>query len=409
MRELILGEALDTLIDHRGKTPKKLGGDFSSAGVPVVSALLVKNGRLMLSEARYISQEIYGKWMPVGTRKNDVILTSEAPLGQCALVESDEPLALGQRVFCLRARSGLLDGRFLYYALQTNRVQAELASRSSGTTVLGIRQSELLKVRVPVPGLDEQQATVEVLGALDDKIAANERIANAVLALADCYYEMVHREVGADARSTFSQLVTGGHLEFGDGYRTKKSEHGEPGLPILRVAEVADGEIRPAFGDHVREEFRSAMGAKTSRAGDVVLTTKGTVGRAALISAGSPEFVYSPQVCYFRAANNALVSNIYLFHWMRGTDFWRQAAGMKGQTDMADYLSLSDIKSMSIPLPSEGALAEFNRKCAALHARGEAARAENRTLAELRDALLPQLVSGKLRVKDAARTVEEAV
>lgn len=153
---------------------------------------------------------------------------------------------------------------------------------------------------------------------------------------------------------TIAQFVQGGALSFGDGYRTKKSEHGQPGIPILRVAEVHNGCIRPEFIDYVSTSFRGAMGEKVSRAGDIVLTTKGTVGRAAIIPEGAPEFVYSPQVCYFRVSTDGPLTRKYLYYWFKSSEFWDQAGSRKSQTDMADYLNMADIKSLRLTAPSRG-------------------------------------------------------
>ncbi|GLY32525.1 restriction endonuclease subunit S [Kineosporia sp. NBRC 101731] len=155
----------------------------------------------------------------------------------------------------------------------------------------------------------------------------------------------------AEQKLTIADLIKTGEMVVGDGYRTKKSEHGKPGLPILRVAEVHDGEIRPEFSDYVSNTYRSAMGAKVSREGDVVLTTKGTVGRVAIIANNFPEFVYSPQVCFFRVSRTARIEAKYLYYWFKTSEFWRQARSRKSQTDMADYLNLSDVRSLSITLP----------------------------------------------------------
>ncbi|MER5531179.1 restriction endonuclease subunit S [Streptomyces sp. NPDC002677] len=153
---------------------------------------------------------------------------------------------------------------------------------------------------------------------------------------------------------TIAQLVQRGALSFGDGYRTKKSEHGQPGIPILRVAEVHNGYIRPEFIDYVSASFRSAMGGKVSRAGDIVLTTKGTVGRAAIIPEDAPEFVYSPQVCYFRVSKEGPLTRKYLYYWFKSSEFWDQAGSRKSQTDMADYLNMADIRSLKLTVPSCG-------------------------------------------------------
>ena len=154
---------------------------------------------------------------------------------------------------------------------------------------------------------------------------------------------------------TLRDLVKSGHLEIGDGYRTKRSEHGTPGLPILRVAEVLDGRIEPEFTDFVSEQYRGVMGSKISRPGDVILTTKGTVGRVAIIPADSPEFVYSPQLCYFRTSNDKLLASRYLYYWFKGENFWAQARSVKSQTDMADYINLADIRALELSLPSRSA------------------------------------------------------
>lgn len=151
---------------------------------------------------------------------------------------------------------------------------------------------------------------------------------------------------------TFANLAKSGDITFGDGYRTKKSEHGKPGLPILRVAEVHDGTIKPEFADYVSDAYRTKMREKISQPGDVVLTTKGTVGRVAIIPTESPEFVYSPQVCFFRVTKGARLEPKYLYYWFRSSEFWSQASSRKSQTDMADYLNLSDISSLIITVPN---------------------------------------------------------
>lgn len=150
---------------------------------------------------------------------------------------------------------------------------------------------------------------------------------------------------------TMQDLVASGHLYISDGYRTKKSEHGRPGIPILRVAEVLDGSISPTFEDYVSENFRLAMGAKISEPGDVVLTTKGTVGRVAIMPEDFPEFSYSPQVCFFRLSSDGPLDRRYLYYWFKSDEFWRQASSRKGQTDMADYINLADIRSLKLLVP----------------------------------------------------------
>ncbi|QIY56823.1 hypothetical protein HEP86_22710 [Streptomyces sp. RPA4-5] len=386
---------------------------FQTCGTPVIRGAnlsLDVSHRLIDDGLVFLDNEKAAEFQRSIARCGDLVFTCWGTIGQVGLVDKRSRFAqyiVSNKQMKLTPHSQLADPLFLYYALSSPAAVAMIQGASIGSSVPGFNLTQLRSLKVSLPGLREQQAIAAVLGSLDDKIAVNERIAETSLALGDSLHEILQRTSEGAATSTIGELTAGEHLQLGDGYRTKRSEYGTPGLPILRVAEVGDGEITPAFGDNVREEFRPAMGGKVSASGDVVLTTKGTVGRVAMISPAHPEFVYSPQVCYFRVTAGSAVSRFYLFHWFRSKEFWRQANGMKRQTDMADYLSLRDVKSLRMAIPPRELMAEFDKKYTALYARLESARSENRTLADLRNTLLPQLVTGKIRIKDAARVVED--
>ena len=179
--EQALESVLELLIDHRGKTPKKLGSDFVDSGVRVVSAIHIKNREVRFEERhRFVTEEIFEKWMPERTRAGDVLLTSEAPLGSVALVPDDAPLVLSQRLFCLRGSSDQLRNDYLRLFLESPDGQDRLTRRSSGTTVTGIRQSELRQVLVPVPPLHLQKRIVEILEGHLSRLDAAMAVADAV-------------------------------------------------------------------------------------------------------------------------------------------------------------------------------------------------------------------------------------
>lgn len=155
------------------------------------------------------------------------------------------------------------------------------------------------------------------------------------------------------ATTTLGQLAEDGALYFSDGYRTRQAELGDDGFPILRVAQVADGFLQVDGSEEcVRKEFSSKIGPKLTRAGDVVLSTKGTVGRRAIVPSAFPSYVYSPQVCFFRVLDDAKIDSHYLYYWLGSPQFAEQSAGLKAQTDMADYISLRDLAHVKITLPS---------------------------------------------------------
>ena len=191
----------------------------------------------------------------------------------------------------------------------------------------------------------------------------------------------------ADAEvTTLGSLAAQGRLLVNDGYRTKKSELDAAGVPILRVAEVRDGYLTPSLQDRVSEAHRQKFGSKTSAPNDVVVTTKGTVGRVAMIRPTDPEFVYSPQVCFFRCLDRS-VEPRFLYYWFSGSEFRVQATGVKSQTDMADYINLADVRSLRITLPSPHEQRAIADVLGALDDKIES----NRRRAEIAESLLDML------------------
>lgn len=149
---------------------------------------------------------------------------------------------------------------------------------------------------------------------------------------------------------SMGKLSADGVLSFGDGYRTKRSEHGKPGFRILRVADIADGFVSATGSDYVAEEWAGQIGGKLALSGDVLLTTKGTVGRVAIMPPLDEQVVYSPQLCYFRVHDKGRLDARWLSYWFRSADFMRQASHRANNTDMAAYINLADIRSLRLPV-----------------------------------------------------------
>jgi type I restriction enzyme S subunit len=129
------------------------------------------------------------------------------------------------------------------------------------------------------------------------------------------------------------ELINDGILTIGDGYRAKNSELDSTGLPFARVSNINNG-FHFEDAERFPEEDLDKVGEKISYPGDVVFTSKGTVGRFALVRPDVEQFVYSPQLCYWRSLDHKFVDPRFLYYWMHSRVFWLQMQGVKGQTDM---------------------------------------------------------------------------
>ncbi len=172
-----MSECIEKIIDYRGKTPKKLGGNWSNSGIRALSAKNIKKGKVVgQNDIRYVNYELYKKWMKDEIKRGDILLTSEGPLGEYMLWDSDEKIVLSQRLFGIRANKNIILAEYLYVYISTVFFQSELLSRASGTTVQGIKQTELLKTKIIVPAIDYQNKIAKIILDLDDQIELNNKM-----------------------------------------------------------------------------------------------------------------------------------------------------------------------------------------------------------------------------------------
>ena len=102
-KEYTVADVISKVIDYRGKTPKKLGGDWSDSGYRALSAKNIKTGKIVqVDSIRYVSEDMYKAWMKEEIQREDILITSEAPFGQIFFWNSDEKIVLSQRLFAIR-------------------------------------------------------------------------------------------------------------------------------------------------------------------------------------------------------------------------------------------------------------------------------------------------------------------
>lgn len=157
-------------IDYRGKTPHKI-----SSGIRLITAKNVRNGYIKLDPEEFISAEEYKECSTRGfIHKNDIFITTEAPMGLVAVNDFNEPIATAQRLITLQKYFEKQNNNFFAFQMQSPFFQEELRQSSTGTTVKGIKASNLKQILVLLPPLEEQKrivAKIEKLMPLVDEYA----------------------------------------------------------------------------------------------------------------------------------------------------------------------------------------------------------------------------------------------
>ena len=418
-------DSMETIIDYRGKTPRK-----TKLGIPLITAKIVKNGRIM-SPNEFIAPENYDSWMRRGKPKvGDVVMTTEAPLGEIGQLD-DCNVALGQRLITLRGKPELLNNTYLKFAMQAAFVQNQLREKSTGTTVIGVRQSELRTVEIPLPPLAEQRKIAHILGTLDDKIELNRQMNESMEAMARAIFKswfvdfdpvrakMEGREpVGMDAET--AALFPSAFQDSPLG----KIPEGWNVLPLPEVIEInprrvlKKGTIAPylhmenlpkqGHRPHDWKDRKFNSGTKFIN-GDTLLariTPCIENGKTALVDFlaegevgwGSTEYIVlrpkpplPVEFGYYLARSDDL--RAFAIHNMTGT-----TGRQRVPHSCFDYYQL--------PVPTEHIAQRFGEIVQPFMEKIRANSDQSRTLAVIRETLLPKLLSGEIRVGGANKRLE---
>lgn len=386
---------LGEIFDGPHATPKR-----RTHGPYFLNIASLLDGRLDLTKSDHVSSEDFARWTRrVAPQEGDLLFSYETRLGEAALMPGGVEACLGRRMALLRPNRERVAPRFLLY-LYLSPVIGEIIDRHMihGATVNRIGLSTMGSWPVDIPALPEQRAIAGVLGAIDDKIAVNTRLGAALAMLATAIFEQaLVRGSKEQEISELTSLVARGITPT---YSILDESVTVLNQKCVREHAVLLGPARKTLLARVREE-------KMLRQDDVLInsTGDGTLGRVARWTYDSEATVDS-HVSIVRFDDRVVDPTCGGYGVLRLQPLIEQMGeGSTGQTE----LSRAELGKVRVRLPDRGIQFALGKKLGTLSKHQDALRSENDSLREMRDELLPHLISGKIRVKDAEKTVEEVL
>ena len=435
-----LGEVVDFLagfpfksdgyVNHP-KAPRLLRGDN------------IAQGTLRWDGAKRWPYEATDSLTPYWLREGDVVIAMDRPWIEAGLKfssvrETDLPALLVQRVARLRG-SDHLDTRFLNYVIGSRDFTEYVLSVQTGTAVPHISARQIKEFEFSLPPLPEQRVIAHILGTLDDKIGLNRRMNETLEAMARALFKswfvdfdpvrakiagrdtglpkhlagrfpdrLVDSELGLIPEGwevkTFSECV-----EVVRGLSYKGSGLSSDGVPMHNLNSIYEG------GGYKHDGLKGYDGEHKSqhvvRAGDLIVanTEQGhdrlLIGYAAIVPTSFVnETLFSHHIYRVRPKDCMALTSNYLCQLLNTRVMHEIVSGFANGTTV-NMLPVDALQTPQLIVPAKPILATFNDLAEAAHRRHEEMIDESRTLAALRDALLPNLISGELRVRGAKRFI----
>jgi type I restriction enzyme, S subunit len=401
---------------------------WTNSGALVLRSQNIRNGRLDLSAKSYTDEAHFEqRSRRAKLRSGDLVITREAPMGEVCLIPDGLRCCLGQRMVMLRPDPKKCDSRFLLYAIQSRAVQDEIkVNEGTGSTVSNLRIPLLEALPIPHPPLAEQKAIAAVLGALDDKIELNRRMNATLEAMARALFQSWfvdfdpvrakldgRKPIGLDDATAALfpdsfQESAAGHIPRGwtaqrlpdaievNPRRTLKGGTIAPYLDMKNLptqGHSADEVIDREFSSGTKFQNGDTLLARITpclengKTGYVDFLADGQVGW------GSTEYIVlapkpplPPQFGYLLARSDALRAHAI-----------QNMTGTSGRQRVPSEC----FNTFWLAVPAPEIARKFDELTAPLMSKIKTNSRQSRTLATLRDAVLPKLLSGELNVSQS--------
>ena len=402
--------------------------DWVDYGVPVIKIRNVKDGDLVMDGCSFVDQSIANTVPEWHLKRGDILIAMTGYIGEVARIRDNNPKLLNQRVgrFDIFDQTQL-DPIYFFYCLMSKDIRLTIESLGYGSAQPNVSPALIHDVEIPLPPLPEQQAIASILGALDDKIDLNRRMNETLESMARAIFKSWFVDFDPVRAKMEGKQPYGMDAEtaalFPD--RLVESElglipEGWEVTALVDQCQIVMGQSPPGetynetrIGIPFYQGKRDFGDRFPTRRVYCTAPTRHAISGSTLLSVRAPVGTVN-QAWEDCAIGRGLAS---LMHKSGHTEITYQIC-LALQEEFKVYesegtvfgsINKSSLSSLQIISPSDLIVTEFEKTAGKLGACIRNNAFQSRTLAELRDLLLPKLLSGEIRVKEAEQMVEAAV
>ncbi|MBS9445188.1 restriction endonuclease subunit S [Xylella fastidiosa] len=421
-----------------GATPRGGKDTYGGGNIALIRSQNIYNNGFTREGLAYINDLQAHDLRNVVVEKNDVLLNITGSVARCCQVDPDVlPARVNQHVAIIRTQPDMLDARFLRYVLISPSMQGLLlAFASAGATRDALTKSMIESLLIQTPPIEEQHAIAKILGTLDDKIELNRRTNETLEAMARALFkawcvdfEPVRAKLEGRWQRGESLPGLPAHLydlfpdrlieselgEIPEGWRystigeevsvcggstpsTKQSEFWEGGCHCWATPKDLSSLRFPVLLDTGRKITDAGLTKISSGllpVGTVLLSSRAPIGYLAI--AQVPTAINQG---FIAMKCDGVLPNVFILAWCS-----ESMDAIIGNANGSTFqeISKSNFRPIPVVVPSESVLEIFQKSADLLYRKMTENERESRSLAQLRDTLLPKLISGELRVPDAER------
>ncbi|MBN1078305.1 restriction endonuclease subunit S [Clostridium botulinum] len=392
-RRFKLDECTIKITDGTHSTVK----DDNDGDCYLLSCKNVKDGKILIgdNERRINKEQLENLRKRTGMQKNDTLITTVGTIGQSALIrEKDINYEFQRSVAILRPKTDIINPEYLYYLTKTREFIGQAIGLTSGSVQKCLFLGNIKEVQVNVPSLKKQEKIVEVISSLDNKIELNSEMNKTLEEMAQAIFKswFVDFEPFKDGEFEESELglIPKGwkvcslknicNINMGQSPSSETYNEDKEGMSFYQG--VKDFTERfPLVSTYCSAPKKVAM------AGDILLSVRAPVGRINI----SLEKCCIGRGC--ASLSSEKYGNGFLYYLLRNIKWDKYESGT-----VFTSIKKSDIENYKVISPNIDVINKFNQIINSLDNRIYNNCVQNRDLENIRDTLLPKLISGEIEV-----------
>lgn len=378
-----------------GSTPTGGSGAYKTEGISLIRSQNVLDYKFTDDGLAFIDDDQAYGLRNVIVEANDVLLniTGDSVARCCGAPINWLPARVNQHVAILRSNPEKLDHRFLKYSLLASKEELLILSEIGGTRN-ALTKGMIEDYEVSLPPLPEQKAIASVLSSLDDKIDLLHRQNKTLEAMAETLFRHWFIEEAKEDWLTVQVKDIVKQIKPGTNYQPKRLESG---IPFLNVRNLKNGQIDLQGISFIsQEEYERVHKARKPEVGDVLISRIGTLGIVAVL--GKRDMPMA--VHYNMLVLKPNLTNTAFLYFLLRSQYFQDLYSSKARQSVQEYVAVEDAEAIELKLPLNNP--EFVKKqeqFSDLFNKIRANLAQIQTLENLRDTLLPKLMSGEVRVQ----------
>ena len=326
-----------------------------------------------------------------GYKKDDVLVSNIRPYFK-KIWFADCNGGCSNDVLVFRAKEDT-DARFLYYVLADDAFFDYSTATSKGTKMPRGDKTAIMQYEVPHFDLSTQKKIAGILADIDDKIVLNNNINKNLLEQALTMYSTQFAALDRNG-------CIGDYCSVKSGFAFKSSWWTTNGVKVIKIGSINQDNLNLLECSYVDEDKVDKAKDFKVTAGDLLIAMTGaTIGKFAMVPYSSDTLLVNQRVGKFFLGNNPVEKLPFIYCTLKQTDVYYEIVN-RGQGSAQPNISASDIMSIPCVIPSQDAINDFNGTAQPLFDLIISNQRENQQLSEVRDTLLPKLMSGELDVSD---------